>query len=250
MSLITNKEYEHIMNSKDEDFVFDKFFEILNKYLRYFGIANKTIEDFKRNTKILFNINLKLFDTIKNYDDLGISNQEIEEFQNTYDATKFVLESIDNIEDYGKDSIIAQNIQIVKSFWEKKMKIQKDIGESINNISENLDKHAKRFENILIVNKITSYVHSNLSNLNENMIEKLEEDYKILVKLLGECEKELIAKVTKNLNKDNKYYVNLVRDSKVNKDMTDEIFVENVITTSSMISTVIKFLVMKKEQPE
>ena len=250
MSVITNNEYEHIMNSQDDDFVFDKFFEVLKKYVKYFENVNISLDNFKQNTKFVFNINLKLFDIVKNYDDTDISSEDLEEFRNAYDATKFILESIDNIEDFDENSILSQNIQIVKSFWEKKMKNQQELGESINSFTKSMDKHAKRFENILIVNKITSYVHSNLSNLNENMIEKLEEDYKILVKLLGECEKELIAKVTNNLNKDNKYYVNLVRDSKVNKDMTDEIFVENVITTSSMISTVIKFLVMKKEQPE
>jgi len=53
-----------------------------------------------------------------------------------------------------------------------------------------------------------------------------------------------------DLKTDNEYYVNLVRESKVNKDMSDEIFVENIITTSSMISKVIKHLRMNKDKPE
>lgn len=250
MSLITNNEYEHIMNSQDEDFVFDKFFEVLKKYFKYFENVNITLHNFKQNTKFVFNINLKLFDIAKKYEDTDISNEDLEEFRNAYDATKFILDSVDHIEDFGEDSFLSQNIQIVKSFWEKKMKNQQELGESINSFTKSMDKHVERFENIFIVNKISSFVHSNLNNLNENMIEKLQDDYKILAKLLGECERELITKVTNNLKTDNEYYVNLVRESNVNKDMNDEIFVENIITTSSMISKVIEYLRVKKEQPE
>jgi hypothetical protein len=250
MSLITNNEYEHIMNSQDEDFVFDKFFEVLKKYFKYFENVNITLDNFKQNTKFVFNINLKLFDIAKNYEDTDISNEELEEFRNAYDATKFILDSVDHIEDFGEDSILSQNIQIVKSFWEKKMKNQQELGESINSFTKSMDKHVERFENIFIVNKISSFVHSNLNNLNENMIEKLQDDYKILAKLLGECERELITKVTNNLKTDNEYYVNLVRESNVNKDMNDEIFVENIITTSSMISKVIEYLGTNKDKPE
>ena len=250
MSLITNNEYEHIMNSQDEDFVFDKFFEVLKKYFKYFENVNITLDNFKQNTKFVFNINLKLFDIAKNYEDTDISNEELEEFKNAYNATKFILDSVDHIEDFGEDSILSQNIQIVKSFWEKKSHAQLELSKSLEDFSKNMQKQEERFKNIFTINRISSFVHSNLNNLNENMIEKLQDDYKILAKLLGECERELITKVTNNLKTDNEYYVNLVRESKVNKDMSDEIFVENIITTSSMISKVIEYLGTNKDKPE
>jgi hypothetical protein len=249
MSLITVNEYEHIMNSTDEDFVFDKFFKILGKYIKYFGIANKTKEDFKQNTKYLFNINLKLFNFVKSSDDIDISSKEFDDFRNAYDATKFILECIDKIEDFGKDSILVQKIQIVKSFWDKKNQEQVELGESLKDFSESMQKEEERFKDIFTIKRISSYVSSNLNNLNESMLSKLKEYEEVLNNMLKKCDKNLLLKVTDNLKRDKNYYSNLRKDNILNKNMNDEIFVENIVTSYTMVFSVIKH-VENKKQPE
>lgn len=246
MSLITVNEYEHIMNSTDEDFVFDKFFIILGKYIKYFGIANKTKEDFKQNTKYLFNINLKLFNFVKSSDDIDISSKEFDDFRNAYDATKFILESIDNIEDFGEDSILAQNIQIVRSFWDKKNQEQVELSESLKDFSKSMQKEEERFKDIFTIKRISSYVSLNLNNLNESVISKLREHQEVLNNMLRKCDRNLFLKVTDNLKRDENYYSNLRKDYILNKGMNDEIFVENIVTTSTMVSAVIKYAENKK----
>lgn len=229
--IINEKNFHELMISNDEDLVFDKFMEYLYKILKDFP-NNFNILDVKR----LFSINLKIFDLFlfkENWEN-DFSNEELEELNIVYNKTCFIVNNIDSEDSYIKNELF-QAINIVNNYWKKKMTQQKNLSETFKKSINNLNESEKRFNDILLLNKISSFCKDNINNKSNS--EKVNYYIEKIESMLKQYPEKLITKVNNNINRNRKYYENSEGQT---KEYIDEMNLANMLTLSLILSNMNK----------
>jgi hypothetical protein len=229
--IIKEDDFNELMISNDEDKIFDEFIKYLPLVCKQIFQCNFNVIDIKR----LFSINLKIFDLFIFSGDSdewkeGIKKEDIDEFENVYDKTNYI---VNNIDDHNSNMPkMMEAISIVNKFWNKKLDEQKKLGETLKETNVVLEDGLKKINNSIKLKEISDFGKNNINNRSSEVTLKANEYLEEMKKMILDYPESVILKVKENLTNDRDYYSRIENKKKEN---VDELTIANIISCSMIM---------------
>lgn len=232
--IIKEDDFNELMISNDQDIIFDEFIKYLPLVCKQIFQGTFNVIDIKR----LFSINLKIFDLFifsgdSNEWKKDQKQEDIENFENVYNKTNYIVIHIDD-PNYNIQKMI-EAITIVNNFWNEKLNEQKKFGETLKETNVVLEDGLKKINNSIKIKEISDFGQKNINNRSSEVTSKATEYIEEMKEMILDYPESVILKVNENLINDRTYYSRIENRT---KEKVDELTVYNIISCSMIMLSI------------